>query len=136
MTVPAEAATGRGIAELAAELDRIFTRRDVLEKEIEEAFLAHPFGEILASLPGIGPRTGARILAEIGDGSRLRERRETRRLRLLAPVGQAAGTSLNAALARRGHRRLKNVHVPRGLAAVARSRVGLLDRPRAAEETA
>jgi transposase len=32
-------------------------------------FLAHPFGEVLASLPGIGPRTGARILAEIGEGS-------------------------------------------------------------------
>lgn len=69
MTVPAEAATGRVIAELSAELDRLFARRDALAKEIEEAFLAHPFGEILASLPGIGPRTGARILAEIGDGS-------------------------------------------------------------------
>jgi hypothetical protein len=41
------------------ELDRIFARRDALAMEIEEAFLAHPFGEILASLPGIGPRTGA-----------------------------------------------------------------------------
>jgi transposase len=58
------------IAELAGELDRIFARRDAaLAKEIEEAFLAHPFGEILASLRGIGPRTGARILAEIGDGT-------------------------------------------------------------------
>jgi len=57
------------IAELAAELDRVYSRRDALAAEIEEAFLAHPFGELLATMPGIGPRTGARILAEIGDGS-------------------------------------------------------------------
>jgi transposase len=44
-----------------------------LAAEIEEAFLAHPFGELLASMPGIGPRTGARILAEIGDGSAFRD---------------------------------------------------------------
>jgi hypothetical protein len=37
-------------------------------EEIEEAFFAQPFREIHGSLPGIGPRTGARILAEIADG--------------------------------------------------------------------
>jgi len=63
VTMPAEAATGRVIAELAGELDRVFTRRDALAKEIEETFPAHPSGEILAPVPGIGPRTGARILA-------------------------------------------------------------------------
>jgi transposase len=41
-----------------------------LAGEIEEVFTAHPFGRLLQTLPGIGPRTGARILAEIGDGSR------------------------------------------------------------------
>ena len=69
VTVPAEAATGRVIAGLAGELDRICARRDALAAEIEEAFLSHPFGELLATMPGIGPRTGPRILAEIGDGS-------------------------------------------------------------------
>ena len=69
VTVPAEAATGRVIAELAADLDRVCSRRDALAAEIEEAFLSHPCGELLASMPGIGPRTGARILAEVGDGS-------------------------------------------------------------------
>ena len=42
---------------------------DALAAEIEEAFLAHPSGELLASMPGIGPRTGAPVLAEISDGS-------------------------------------------------------------------
>jgi hypothetical protein len=68
VTVPGETATRRVIAELAAELDRIHAR-SALGEEIEEAFLAHPFGEVLASLPGTRPRTGAGILAEIGDGS-------------------------------------------------------------------
>ena len=58
VTVPAEAATGRVIAELASELDRVLARRDALAAEIEEVFLAHPFGELLSTLPGIGPRTG------------------------------------------------------------------------------
>jgi len=66
--MPSEKATGRVIAALAAELDRVFQRRDALAQEIEAVFLVHPFGEVLVSLPGIGPRTGARILAEIGDG--------------------------------------------------------------------
>lgn len=40
--------------------------------QIEEAFLARPFGEVLATtLPSIGPRAGAGILAETGDGTRI-----------------------------------------------------------------
>src|SRR5690606_37448038 len=70
VTVPAEAALGRVIAEVAAELDRLHARRDALAAEIEEVFLAHPLGQLLQTLPGIGPRTGARILAEVGDASR------------------------------------------------------------------
>ena len=37
-----QAATGRVIAELAAELDRVSARRDALAAEIEGAFLPHP----------------------------------------------------------------------------------------------
>jgi transposase len=109
VTVPAEAATGRVIAGLAGELDRIHARRDALEKEIEEAFLAHPFGEILASLPGIGPRTGARILAEIGDGTGFASGAKLAAYAGLAPVTRQSGTSLNAETrSRRGNHRLKN----------------------------
>jgi hypothetical protein len=43
VTVPAEAATGRAIAELAGELDRIHSRQDALEKEIEEGVPRPPF---------------------------------------------------------------------------------------------
>lgn len=109
VTMPAEAATGRVIAELAAELDRVCGRRDTLAAEIEEAFLSHPFGELLASMPGIGPRTGARILAEIGDGSAFRDGSKLAAYAGLAPVTRQSGTSLNAETrSRRGNHRLKN----------------------------
>ncbi len=109
VTVPAEAATGRVISELAAELDRVCGRRDALAAEIEEAFLAHPFGELLASLPGIGPRTGARILAEIGDGSAFVNGSKLAAYAGLAPVTRQSGTSLaGESRSRRGNHRLKN----------------------------
>lgn len=109
VTVPGEAATGRVIAGLAQELDRVFTRRNALEKEIREAFLAHPFGEILSSMPGIGPRTGARILAEIGDSTGFASGAKLAAYAGLAPVTRQSGTSLNAETrSRRGNHRLKN----------------------------
>jgi transposase len=109
VTVPAEAVTGRVISELAAELDRACARRDALAAEIEEAFLAHPCGELLASMPGIGPRTGARILAEIGDGSTFTTGSKLAAYAGLAPVARQSGTTLNAdSRSRRGNHRLKN----------------------------
>lgn len=109
VTVPAEATLGRIIAELAAELDRIFARRDALASEIEEAFLAHPFGELLSSMPGIGPRTGSRILAEIGDGTRFADGDKLASYAGLAPVTRQSGKSLNGeSKSRRGNHRLKN----------------------------
>lgn len=109
VTLPAEATVGRVVAELAAELDRVIARRDALAGEIDEAFLAHPFGELLASLPGIGARTGSRILAEIGDGARFANGSKLASYAGLAPVTRQSGSSLNGETrSRRGNHRLKN----------------------------
>jgi transposase len=109
LTVPAEATIGRVITELAGELDRVYARRDALAAEIEEAFLAHPFGELLSSLPGIGPRTGSRILAEIGDGTRFADGDKLASYAGLAPVVRQSGKSINGeSKSRRGNHRLKN----------------------------
>jgi transposase len=109
VTVPAEAATGRVIAELATELDRVYARRDALAGEIEEVFLSHPFGELLSTLPGIGPRTGSRILAEIGDGTRFADGARLASYAGLAPVTRQSGKSINGeSQSRRGNHRLKN----------------------------
>lgn len=109
VTLPAEATLGRVIAELATELDRVHRRRDALAVEIEEVFLAHPFGQVLVSLSGIGPRTGARILAEIGDGTRFANGSKLASYAGLAPVTRQSGTSLKGeSKSRRGNHRLKN----------------------------
>jgi transposase len=109
VTLPAETTIGRVIAELAGELDRTQRRRDALAAEIEEVFLAHPFGQLLISLPGIGPRTGARILVEIGDGSRFANGSKLASYAGLAPVTRQSGKSLaGESRSRRGNHRLKN----------------------------
>jgi len=109
VTMPAEVAVGRVIAELAIELDRLHTRRDALAEEIEGVFLAHPFGQVLVTLPGIGPRTGARILAEIGDGTRFANGSRLASYAGLAPVTRQSGTSIRGeSQSRRGNHRLKN----------------------------
>lgn len=109
VTVPAEATVGRVIAELAVELDRIRERRDRLENEIEKVFLSHPLGAVLISLPGIGVRTGARILAEIGDGSAFETGSKLAAYAGLAPVTRQSGKTINGEhRSRRGNHRLKN----------------------------
>lgn len=109
VTMPAEAAVGRVVGELAVELDRLHARRDALAAEIEEVFLAHPFGQVLVTLPGIGPRTGARILAEIGDGTRFANGSKLASYAGLAPVTRQSGTSIRGeSQSRRGNHRLKN----------------------------
>jgi transposase len=107
--VPAEATIGRVIAELADEFDRVFARRAALAAEIEEVFMAHPFGQLLSTLPGIGPRTGSRILAEIGNGHRFANGDRLASYAGLAPVTRQSGKSLNGeSKSRRGNHRLKN----------------------------
>ena len=63
LTVTAEATWGETISDLAGDLARVCERRDQLAADIEEAFLAHPSGKVLASLCGFGPRTGARTIS-------------------------------------------------------------------------
>lgn len=109
VSVPAEATLGRVIAELAVELDRIRGRRETLAAEIEAVFLAHPLGAVLISLPGIGARTGARILAEIADGSGFASGSKLAAYAGLAPVTRQSGTSIRGEhRSRRGNHRLKN----------------------------
>ncbi len=109
VTLPAETAKGRVIADLARELERLHQRRDDLATEIEAVFNAHPFGPLLASIPGIGARTGATILAEVGDGSGFANGSKLAAYAGLAPVTRQSGTSLNSETkSRRGNHRLKN----------------------------
>jgi transposase len=109
VTLPAEQTAGRVIAELATELDRLAGRRDQLEGEIEILFRSHPQAPVLLSIPGIGIKTGARILTEIGDVNRFPTAAQLASYAGLAPVTRQSGSSIRSEQkSRRGNQRLKN----------------------------
>ena len=107
VTLPAEETWGEVIGDLLGNLDRIQSRRD--ELAIEEVFLSHPLGQVLVTLCGFGPRTGARTLAEIGDPDRFETGSRLASYAGLAPTDWRSGKSLNGAFQHRGgNHRLKN----------------------------
>lgn len=109
LTITGSATAARLISELAEQLVAVLTRRDELEQEIEEAFFALPEAAILRSLPGIGPRLGARIAVEIGSISRFRTPAHLAAYAGLGPTPWKSGTSINANMPSRfGNHRLKN----------------------------
>lgn len=109
VTLPGEDTWGEIIAGLIADLDRTHTQRDALGKQIETVFLEHPLGQVLVTLCGFGPRTGARTLAEIGDPTRFANGSRLAAYAGLAPIDRRSGRSINnAAASRRGNHRLKN----------------------------
>ena len=111
ITVAAEASWGEAIADLAPDLDRIAERRRRLEKDIEEALMAHPLGKALSTIRGFGPRTGARTLAEIGDPQRFHNGSRLASYAGLAPAGPQSGRSHTTRAGRRGNHRLKNAMI-------------------------
>jgi transposase len=97
------------VAELAEQLSRVLERRQRLEKEIERAFFNLPEASILKSLPGIGPRLGARILIEIGDIRQFRTAAQLAAYAGLGPTPHQSGTSLRGNRPTRfGNHGLKN----------------------------
>ena len=109
VTLPAEETWGQVVAELLEDLDRIQQQRARLAAQIEEAFLAHPLGQVLVTLCGFGPRTGARTLAEIGDPTRFASGSRLASYAGLSPTDWRSGRSINGAFQHRGgNHRLKN----------------------------
>jgi transposase len=97
------------LIELAGQLATVLARRDALEKEIEHGFFALPEAPLLLSLPGTGPRLGARIAVEIGSISRFRTPSQLAAYAGLGPTTWKSGTSINANMPSRfGNHRLKN----------------------------
>jgi len=90
-----EQAMGRQTLALVSQLDAACRAADDLAEAAAAAFAAHPDAEILISFPGIGPVTGARVLAEIGDDrARFRDARGLKAYAGSAPVTIASGKSL------------------------------------------
>src|SRR5229473_4767113 len=75
-----------------------------LEQAAVESFNQHPDAEIITSFPGLGPLTGARVLAETGDDrSRFADAKGLKAYAGAAPITRASGKT-TAVL----HRRVRN----------------------------
>ena len=99
-----EQAMGRQALALLRQLDAACTSADQLEHDAVESFNQHPDAEIITSFPGLGPLTGARVLAEIGDDrSRFADAKGLKAYAGAAPITRASGKTRSVTF-----RRIKN----------------------------
>ena len=87
-----EDAMGRQALALLRQLDAACAAADDLEQAVIESFNQHPDAGIITSFPGLGPLTGARVLAEIGDDrSRFQDAKGLKAYAGAAPITRASG---------------------------------------------
>jgi transposase len=87
-----EHAMGRRTLALLGQLDAACAAADDLEQAAVESFNQHPDAGIITSFPGLGPLTGARVLAEIGDDrSRFQDAKGLKAYAGAAPITRASG---------------------------------------------
>jgi len=93
---------------LAMSLAATLRQRKLLAEQIEALLEAHPLAPVLTSMPGVGVRTGARILVEIGDAAAFPDAAHLASYAGLAPVTRRSGTSIRGeSPSRRGNKALK-----------------------------
>lgn len=120
VTVPGTDAAALILPSLAASLRTVLDQRKKLGANIEELLDAHPLSKVLTSMPGIGVRTGARILAEIGDASAFPTPAHLAAYAGLAPVTRRSGSSIRGETPpRRGNRLLKRAFFLSAFASLA-----------------
>ncbi|MEW2298348.1 IS110 family transposase, partial [Streptomyces sp. NPDC006743] len=96
------------VPSLAKSLAAVHDQRRALEAQIEALLEAHPLSQVLTSMPGIGVRTAAVLLATIGDGSSFPSAAHLASYAGLAPATKSSGTSIHGEHAPRGgNRQLK-----------------------------
>jgi transposase len=99
-----EEAFGQQALALLLKLDTACRNADELAAAATQRFEQHPDAPIITSMPGLGPLTGARVLAEIGDDrSRFTDARGLKAYAGSAPVTRASGKTIAVM-----HRRVKN----------------------------
>ena len=99
-----EHAMGRQALALLGQLNAACAAASGLEQAATESFNLHPDAGIITSFPGLGPLTGARVLAEIGDDrSRFQDAKGLKAYAGAAPITRASGKTRSVS-----HRRIKN----------------------------
>lgn len=108
VTVPGAAAAEIVLPKLADTLKTVQLQRATIAADIERMLDAHPLSKVLTSMPGIGVRTGARILLEVGDGSAFKTPGHLAAYAGIAPVTHRSGSSIRGEFpARSGNHKLK-----------------------------
>lgn len=117
-----EQAMGQQTIALLRQLDATCISADELADAADEAFSTHPDAVIIASFPGIGRLTGARVFAEIGDDrSRFRDAKGLKAYAGAAPVTRASGKRSTVLARRIKNQRLAGVGYVWAFAAMAHS---------------
>src|SRR5690625_5005998 len=105
---------------LGAQLGQIMASRAALEEQFVAELDAHPLGTILTSMPGIGVRTGMKILIEISDLGRFESAGHLAAYAGLAPRTHRSGTSIKGEHRQRaGNKRLKKAMFRAAFASLA-----------------
>lgn len=94
VTVPGTRAAEQVLPRLAEDLARVLDRRKRIAADLEEVLDEHPLAQVLISMPGVGIRTGARILLEVGDASAFPTSAHLAAYAGLAPVTRRSGSSI------------------------------------------
>lgn len=108
VTVPGTRAAELVLTKRAIALAALIKDRREVARQLQEMLDAHPLAQVLTSMPGIGVRTGARILLEVGDGSGFATPAHLAAYAGLAPVTRRSGTSIRGEHpSRSGNKQLK-----------------------------
>lgn len=108
VTVPGTKAAELVLPKLADQLTDLLKQRQDAAEQVEEILDAHPLSTVLTSMPGVGVRTAARILLEVGDGSSFPTPGHLAAYAGLAPVTRRSGTSIRGEHpSRAGNKNLK-----------------------------
>lgn len=106
--VPGTEAAAMIVPTLASSLSSVLDQRKLLATRIEQLLEAHPLSQVLTSMPGIGVRTAARILIDVGDGTAFPTAGHLAAYAGLAPVTRSSGSSIRGEHpSRRGNKQLK-----------------------------
>ncbi len=108
VVVPGTTAAETALPKLADSLKETLLQRKAVAVDVERALDDHPLFPVLTSMPGIGVRTAARILIEVGDGSAFPSAAHLAAYAGIAPVTRKSGSSIRGEHpARSGNKKLK-----------------------------
>lgn len=120
LVLPATDSFATVIAGSATRLISVLADRKDLAKQTDALLEAHPLGQVLITVPGIGTRTAAMILAVVPDITAFPSAAALASYSGLAPVSRRSGTSVRADHTPvRGHRQLKKALFQSAFASLA-----------------